>query len=99
MREIQVEKKETQFYSEVLPKWVDRADKAGIEVHFCQAPYTEFTEEGSMIIMENLTKSGYSDAVNKTKGLNMEYVKAVMEELAKFHALGFDLIQEEGIER
>ena len=31
MREIQVEKKETQFYSEVLPKWVDRADKAGID--------------------------------------------------------------------
>ena len=96
MRELQVEKKETEFYKRVLPIWQGLANGTGIDFNFCLSPYSECDNEGSLIIMENMNEAGYRDALDKTKGLGLTYSEVVMEEVAKFHALGYAMIASEG---
>ncbi len=93
-RAMRMEEKEIAFYHEIMPKWQKMIKDRGakFELHCHPSPYAEFNEEhekGSILVMENLCHIGYSTAENKKKGLSVAYAKAALEELAKFHALGY----------
>lgn len=45
--------------------------------------------EKEALILENMRSFGWSDALNKKKGLTLPYVKLAITWLAKFHALSY----------
>ena len=94
-RETYMEKKEIFFYRNVLPAWKKMIKDREAEIHLnCHAsPYTEYQEGwedgGSIIVMENMNKLGFKDAIDKKWGLDIHHAMLAMKELAKFHALGY----------
>ena len=50
------------------------------------------------IIMSNLKTMGYK-MVDKKGGLDMRHLRAVFKELARFHAVGYHMIQNLGDEK
>ncbi len=94
MRCLKVEEKEVTMYRDVIPAWKKLCQKrnAAFELNCFPALHTEFHEDtvkGSMLVMQDLAHLGYRDAVNKKKGLSLSHAKVVLEEIAKFHALGY----------
>ena len=47
--------------------------------------------------MSNLKKEGFQ-MMDKKKGLDMAHLKAFFKQLAKFHAVGYHLLQETGVD-
>lgn len=91
---------------QVIPEWkkIIEDKKAGIELNFGDLYYTEYfseVEKGSIIAMQNLNTLGYRDAINKKKGLSPQHVKLALDEMAKYHALGYVWLKKYpgGIER
>ena len=39
--------------------------------------------------MQNLNTLGYRDAINKKRGLSPKHVRLALDEMAKYHALGY----------
>lgn len=65
---------------------------ANIQLNFAPTPYTECkddSDEPSILCMENLKAEGFSDPIDKKKGLTLDYCKLVVDELAKFHAVSY----------
>ena len=94
IRGLRMEETEVNFYKDIIPAWkkLIKERNADIKIGFANCLYTEFHEDplkGSLIVMENMQGRGFRDAVDKKKGLNLAYVKLVMEELAKLHALAY----------
>ncbi len=106
-----VEEKEIIFYKDLLPKWNGLAKEKGLsfKINNFLAPYTEFNTDDSgkrsILAMENLQYQGYKDAPNKKKGLTLAHAMLALEEVARFHALGYNYIKsypggiEEGLEQ
>ncbi len=93
-RDMRSEEKETAFYKDILPAWNDLAKERGatFALNCFAAPYTEFHEDpakGSILIMQNLVHLGYEVAENKEQGLSLAHAKISLEEIARFHALGY----------
>ena len=89
------EETEILYYRDVLPAWNKMAEEKGasFRMNNIPAPYTEIQpddgDKRSILVMENLALHGYRDAANKKKGLSLVYAKAALEEIARFHAMGY----------
>ncbi len=94
-RQFMMEKKEMLFYSDMLPEWrrLIRDKGAKFDINCFESPYSEIhddVQKGSILVMENLKQHGFSDDVfDRTKGFDIHHAKVALEELAKFHALGY----------
>ncbi len=104
-KRLHLEEKEITYYKEIVPKWHRLAEerKASFRINSFDSPYSEYHEEEgrrSILVMQNLRHCGYTDAPNKKKGLTLAHAKVALEEIARFHALGYAYIKSypEGIE-
>ena len=94
-RAIMMEEKEIEFYTKVLPAWkrliTDR--RASFDITCFDSPYSEFhrdwQEGGSILVLQDLRAHGFRNAVDRKWGLNLHHAELALEELAKFHALGY----------
>ncbi|TRY72439.1 hypothetical protein TCAL_08149 [Tigriopus californicus] len=94
-----MEQKEIQFFSTLLPAFEDfiKERKANIRFTFKKSPYSEYHEEvntedcqkSSMLVMEHMGQYGFRDCSTRHFGLDMDHVKLVLEEVAKFHAVSY----------
>ncbi len=88
-----LEEKEITYYKELMPKWnlIAEEKKASFRITNLDSPFAELGEKGkrSILVMENLCHHGYTDAPNKKKGLSLDHIKVALEELARFHSLGY----------
>ncbi len=89
-----LEENEVIYYDEMAPKWngIAAERKASFRLNSFAAPYTELPKDDSgrsILAMENLTYQGYTDAPHKKKGLSLAHAKVALEEIARFHALGY----------
>ncbi len=103
--EVHLEEKEIFCYDYALKKWNSIAEEkeASFRLNSIKAPYTELHREKdkrSILVMENMKHLGYEDALDKKKGLSLSHAKLVLEEIARFHALGYVWVKNhpEGIE-
>ncbi len=93
--EVHLEEKEIYCYDYVLKKWNSMAEEKGasFRLNDIKSPYSEFHGDGggkrSILVMENMKHLGYEDVADKKKGLSLAHAKLVLEEIARFHALGY----------
>ncbi len=110
-RETKMEEKEIVFYREILPAWKNlmRERKAEFSINCYESPYSEYHEDwqegGSILVLQDLRTHDFKDGIDKKWGLDLYHSKLAMEELAKFHALGYAYLKsypggtKEGLER
>lgn len=86
-----MDEKEYLMYKDVIPAFRGLAEAKGVafDLHFPRAPFMEWDEEVPIIAMENMKDLGWTEPANKMKGLGKDYVEAVMDALARFHAYGY----------
>ena len=88
-----VEEKEITYYQFLMSEWNKLAEEkmASFRITNFDSPFAELGKKGkrSILVMENLCHHGYTDAPNKKKGLSLDHTKMALEELARFHALGY----------
>jgi len=92
---IKADEREVNFFGNLLPALKDFLSSKGVSEllpNFCSVPYSSWTEEEKVLIMENLKEEGWRDAVNKKAGLDIEHVRAAMKWLATFHAITFSFL-------
>ena len=93
-RAMKAEEKEIEFYRETVPALKKFAEENNydMELVFPQCVYTEFHDDmskGSIIVLEDMKHSGFSDPVDKKQGLSLDYVKMGLRGYAELHALSF----------
>ena len=93
-RGLKMEEKEISFYKELIPALKNYIKEKGVDIdlNFPNCWYTEFHEDplkGSIIIMDNMVSRGYTDAVEKKKGLGLDYACMAIAELARLHAASY----------
>ncbi len=88
-----VEEKEITYYQFLMSEWNKLAEEkmASFRITNFDSPFAELGKKGkrSILVMENLCHHGYTDAPNKKKGLSLDHIKVALEELARFHSLGY----------
>ena len=112
LRHMHVEQKENWMYTRIIPAFQKLIDEKGASFKISYAPLAfnniELDDDkkvtNSTLAMQNLTRIGYSDAINKKKGLNIHYAKLALSEIAKVHALGYVYLKsfgsiEKGLEK
>ncbi len=89
--EMHLDDTEIEYYSNMLPRWSQMSEQ--VKLNACHVPYTEMrrgNNKRSIIVMEDLNKSGFRHAVNLYKGgFTLEHTKLALTEVAKFHALSY----------
>merc|ERR1711892_1534686 len=74
-RKFKMDEREVTFFKVLLPKlktFVDSKNCSDIFPNFCPVPFASWTPEDKVLIMENLSDTGWRDAIDKKKGLNIE---------------------------
>ena len=93
MKCLHMEEKEIGMYTKIIPEWkrIIEERRVDMKLNFGDIYYTEDTdvEMGSIIAMQNLNTLGYGAAINKKKGLSPKHVRLALDEMAKYHALGY----------
>ena len=77
--------------SELLPEWrrllADRGSPFSLSC--AGSPYAEFNPDGrSVLVLEDMRPRGYSVVEDRSR-LTENHLKVALEELARFHALGY----------
>jgi len=86
------DEREENFFGTLLPKLKDFLSSKGVPEllpNFCSIPYSAWTEDDKVLIMQNLKEEGWRDAINKKAGLDIEHVRAAIKWLATFHAITY----------
>ena len=90
---LHLDEKEIIYYKEMVPKWNKLAEDRGasFRINNYGTPYAEYNggKTRSILVMDNLKYHGYDEPPNKKKGLTLAHAKLALEELARFHALGY----------
>ena len=66
--------------------------KVSFGLNLFDSPYSEFSDDlkvGSVLALQNLKQFGFEEAEGKKKGLSLRYARLALEELARFHAVGY----------
>ena len=96
-RKFKLDEREVNFFKVLLPKlqkFTESKNCLDIFPKFCSIPFSAWNEKDKVLIMENLTGSGWRDAIDKKKVLNIEHVRAAMKWLATFHAITFAFLDQ-----
>jgi len=86
------DEREASFYGILVPQLKNFLSSKGIPEllpKLCSVPYSAWTEEDKVLIMENLKEEGWRDAINKKAGLDIEHVRAAIKWMASFHAITY----------
>eukprot|EP00092_Neocalanus_flemingeri_P008482 GFUD01009139.1.p1 GENE.GFUD01009139.1~~GFUD01009139.1.p1 ORF type:complete len:452 (-),score=161.32 GFUD01009139.1:183-1538(-) len=89
---VKADEREESFFRILLPKLRDFLTSKGVPEllpTFCPVPYSAWTEDDKVLIMQNLKEEGWRDAINKKAGLDIEHVRAAIKWMATFHAITF----------
>jgi len=92
-----LDEREVDFFGHLLPAIKQFLSEKGVPEllpNFCSVPYSSWTEDDKVLIMQNLKEEGWRDAVNKKAGLDIEHVRAAIKWLASFHAITYSFLQE-----
>merc|ERR1712013_190706 len=92
-----LDEREVNFFGNLLPGIKEFLSAKGVPdllPNFCSAPYSSWTEDDKILIMQNLKDEGWRDAVNKKAGLDIEHVRAAIKWLATFHAITYAFLEE-----
>jgi hypothetical protein len=84
---------EIYFYNRVLPTFVEFQEEKGIEEPFNQAPKyydSVILQNMEVLILENMKRNGYC-LHDRTKPMNREHIRKVMQTYGKYHAVSFAL--------
>ena len=101
---LKADEREVNFFGNLLPKLKDflsLKNASGLLPNFCSVPYSAWTEDDKVLIMNNLKEEGWRNAINKKAGLDIEHVRAAIKWLATYHAITFDFLDgyEGGLEQ
>ena len=82
------------MFCQIIPAWKKIIEERGADItlnfgDICFTEYFEDLDQGSIIAMQNLNTLGYRDAINKKRGLSPKHVRLALDEMAKYHALGY----------
>jgi len=90
------DEREQFFFGTFLPQLKDFLSKKGVPEllpNFCSIPYSAWTEDDKILIMQNLKEEGWRDAINKKAGLDIYHVRAAIEWLATYHAITYSFLE------
>jgi len=87
---MRADEREVAFFKDILPNikiFLKCLNQKDLFPNVCEIPYAMWNEEDKILIMQNLKKVGWKDAVNKKKGLDIDHVRLAFNWLATFHAI------------
>jgi len=94
---LRADEREVAFFKEVLPnikKFLKSLDRESLLPNLCEIPYASWSEEDKILMMQNLKKIGWQDAINKKKGLDIEHARLAFNWLATFHAINYCFVHQ-----
>jgi len=94
---LRADEREVNFFGDLLPALKDFLSSKGLPdllPNFCSVPYSAWTEDDKVLIMQNLKDEGWRDAINKKEGLDIEHVRAAIKWMATYHAITYAFLEE-----
>jgi len=94
---LQTDEKEVKFYRDLLPRLKTFAlnkNKEHLLPNFCSVPFCEWSSIDKVLVMDNLRTHGFRNATNGRTGLDATHVTLAIKWLARFHALGYSVIDQ-----
>ena len=94
---LRADEREVNFFGKLLPALKDFLSAKGLPdllPNFCSVPYSAWTEDDKVLIMQNLKDEGWRDAINKKEGLDIEHVRAAIKWMATYHAITYAFLEE-----
>lgn len=92
MKEMMLFPREIEMYTKIIPKMEFLYKEKGQEIHFSPKFYPN---TGNSIILEDLREIGFKNA-DRLKGLDLDHCKAVLTQMAFFHAASAVLFERNG---
>jgi len=84
------DEREVAFYATLMPMLKKFLEGKGLESLLpttSAIPYSSWTEDDKVLIMQDLHSGGWRDAINKKKGLDIHHIRKAFKWLGQYHAI------------
>jgi len=91
------DEREAEFYSTLMPMLKKFLAGKGLESLLpttSSIPYSSWTEDEKVLIMQDLHAEGWRDAINKKKGLDVHHLRKAFKWLGRYHAITAAFLEE-----